>query len=353
MGQLDQMIDAAARAARGPYFRALAAQMEGSDDREAWNSVRRVFGRAYLLALLLGRAEIARATRRVRHEFDEAPGEAELIGKSRFDRFNLGEDGDLFINRDFAKAIRDLAGRVPRLRSEIDAIVAEAQRMAEAIAATEEQEALIRLVERHAGIRRIFEGSFFVTDLEIGPIREVRSLVADWLRAEGQGARGSKSISEFIDEAGLRGASGLTRARLETVMRTNLISAGNEGQAATLRSPRVMAEFPLVEIDEIRDSRTRGNPAGEYPDGGYHWQMDGYVGTLADIERSGLRPPNGYNCRAGLRPLGREEAASRGLLRPDGSVDPAAVRRSNGDRQRIIDSGLYPDPGFKIPAITR
>jgi hypothetical protein len=351
MAAIDDMIDSAMEAARAPYYRAIAAQLDVGGTPPDWGEFRRVIARAYLLARALGRAAAAEQTAAIGHEFEAPPTEQELIDKSRFDRFGLEGDGSaLFINRDFAKAIRALAGKVPRLRSEIDALRIEAQKIAEAITAIEEREAVRRLAERYETIRALVDRSFWVSGLDREDIRATRGIVADWLRAEGAGHRGSKSTAEFIDEAGLRGVSGLTRSRLETVMRTNLISASNEGTADMLRPPRVRTEFPLVAIDEIRDRRTRGNPQGEYPDGGFHWQMDGYIGTLHDIERQGLRPPNGYNCRAGLRPIGREEAGAMGLLRSSGAVDPAAVRRYNGQRVAIIDAGLYPDPGFKIPA---
>jgi len=351
MAVIDDMIESASKAARRPYFAAIAAQIAGDDPGPHWAAFRRVVGRAYLLGLLLGRAEAAAATRAVGHVYEEPPTLRGLMGRQEFDRFGIETSSDLFVNRDFARAIRALAARVPRLRSEIDALRAEAVRLAEAITVTEERDALRSLLDRLQTVRDLFGGSFWVSDVNIEGVREARRLIARWLTAEGAGARGSKSIAEFVDEAQAGGLSGLTRARLETVMRTNLSSASNEAAVRTFREPRVRAEFPLFQIDEIRDRRTRGNPSGLYPDGGVHWQMDGYVGTLQDIERQGLRPPNGYNCRAGLRPIGIEEAAAMGLLRSSGAVDPAAVRRFNGDRQRYIDAGLYPDPGFKIPAI--
>lgn len=110
---------------------------------------------------------------------------------------------------------------------------------------------------------------------------------------------------------------------------------------------RPRAEYPLWEIREIMDQRTRGNPAGIYRDDGFHWQVNGYVNTIQEIVRQGCIPPCGVNCRARLHPVSYALAARRGFVRDDGSVDFDAVRTYNGDRQRYIDAGLYPDPGYR------
>ena len=118
-------------------------------------------------------------------------------------------------------------------------------------------------------------------------------------------------------------------------------------------SPAVARWAPLVRLVEIHDSRTRGAPGGVYrPKGksknpGSHWQMDGYIATAADMRSQGLVPPNGFNCRGSLEPVTFDEAKSMGFIRKDETLDRAALARYNATRQRIIDRGDYPDPGFK------
>ena len=109
-----------------------------------------------------------------------------------------------------------------------------------------------------------------------------------------------------------------------------------EGSAELLRDERVQAFVPLVEYSATRDSRTREA----------HKAMDGYVGTMADFDRMGLSPPCGFNCRCTLIPVPAAMAMDKGWLRPNGSLDYAAIKRHNGRRQRVIDARQIPDPGF-------
>jgi len=120
--------------------------------------------------------------------------------------------------------------------------------------------------------------------------------------------------------------------------------------ASPAENPRALPEgrrFPLWEIREVMDRRTRGNPHGDYPDDGYHWQVSGYISTMEEIVRQGCVPPCGRNCRAGLHPVSPARAQSLGLVNADGSIDWGALRAYNGDRQGYIDRGQYPDPRFR------
>jgi hypothetical protein len=104
-------------------------------------------------------------------------------------------------------------------------------------------------------------------------------------------------------------------------------------------------DYPLWMIREVMDRRTRGNPSGDFPDGGFHWQVNGYVNTIDEIIRQGCVPPCGRNCRATLVPLTWRMVERMDLL-TEGRVDSAKVRSHNGDRQGYIDRGLYPDPVY-------
>jgi hypothetical protein len=106
------------------------------------------------------------------------------------------------------------------------------------------------------------------------------------------------------------------------------------------------ARYPLWQIREVMDSRTRGNPTGIYRDDGFHWQVDGYIATMEDIVRQDCVPPCGHNCRAQLVPVPWSRAERLGLV-SGGTVDWSALRDYNAARQTYIDKGLYPDPGFR------
>lgn len=122
--------------------------------------------------------------------------------------------------------------------------------------------------------------------------------------------------------------------------------AYNDAIAEIASTPAGVAKFPLWYIDEQMDDVTRGNPVGKYPEPHRHWQFSGYVNTIAEIIRFRVVPPNGFNCRAALRPMTVEDANNRNLLDAKGRVIIEAVRAMNGERQDLIDDGLYPDNGW-------
>lgn len=104
--------------------------------------------------------------------------------------------------------------------------------------------------------------------------------------------------------------------------------------------------YPLWEIREIMDRRTRGNPNGDFPEGS-HWQVNGYVNTIEEIVRQDLVPPCGWNCRAALVPVTFTRAERLGLTDENGNPLPDRIAEYNSTRQPYIDRGLYPDPGFR------
>jgi hypothetical protein len=104
--------------------------------------------------------------------------------------------------------------------------------------------------------------------------------------------------------------------------------------------------YPLWEIREIMDRRTRGNPNGDFPEGS-HWQVNGYVNTIEEIVRQDLVPPCGWNCRAALVPVTFTRAERLGLLDANGDPSSDRIAEYNSARQPYIDRGLYPDPGFR------
>jgi hypothetical protein len=134
---------------------------------------------------------------------------------------------------------------------------------------------------------------------------------------------------------------------MDAARRALNLGVAEAGMTAGIVTQERGLRFPLWEIREQMDSRTRGNPTGMYPLGGHHWQVSGYINTMAEIVRQDCVPPCGMNCRAGLHPVSQRRAETLGLVDGAGSVDHGAVRAYNGDRQGYIDRGQYPDPGFR------
>lgn len=129
--------------------------------------------------------------------------------------------------------------------------------------------------------------------------------------------------------------AGMSRSGIESAT-----VAGIDGGFAPRR-------FQLWEIREIMDRRTRGNPQGDFPHDGFHWQVSGYINTMAEIVRQGCIPPCGRNCRASLFPVTPSRARELGLVTEGGEIDYAGLRNYNGERQGFIDRGQYPDPRFR------
>lgn len=333
------VIAAAIEAGSEWYLEGVAALIDGSSGDKAWRRFHDILARAYVLASLEGMAA-AFADARIRvPNLPAASGEAVQQADISYDRF-ARDISVVFEPGPFFEAIQGFEARIPRLRSHVRRLVRESLALSSAITSSEQAGVISALSQKSGAVQRVMSGSFFVSDAETGTIVNLQALVGDALRG-GQ----PKGVAGFIDEAQLMGAHNLTRARLETIYRNNLSSAANLGQVEMVKEPEVRASIPLLVLEEIKDRRTRGNPAGLYPEGGVHWQMDGYVGTVEEFEQRGIIPPNGHNCRGGVRGLTETEAEQRGFV-ADGQIVPAAIAAHNGLRIALLEAGRYPDPGF-------
>jgi hypothetical protein len=331
------------------YLAALAAQVrdEPEDAAEAWERYGEVLGQVMTLTALAGAAQAHAATKE-----QGADWEAGEWPEERPDTFAAAEAG--FGPGAYWKAVQAFRNRIPRSWLEVRRIRAKMRRLAERIAKAESREAIRDLTKRLQALQDTLSGSFRVKGATDAQARRIRDLIAQSMVNQSI-PKGLKtgSLSAFIRRAQVEGIIGMTSARLETVYRTNTATAYNEATAETMDSPAVARWAPLVRLVEIHDSRTRGAPGGVYrPKGksknpGSHWQMDGYIATAADMRSQGLVPPNGFNCRGSLEPVTFDEAKDMGFIRKDETLDRAALARYNATRQRIIDRGDYPDPGFK------
>ena len=326
------------------YADAIASDIDRSPSQQAWQSFADVFAKAYMLVTL---ESMAAAFTDARIRTDAAAAESQTIELSDIilDRFAKLSELDerisiSFETGPFLESIKEFESRIPRLKSHVHRIVRESHALARSITLTEQAAAISALSRQSGVIQKAMSGSFFVSDASKGTIINLQALVGATLR--GDGPRG---VSEFIDEAQLRGAANLTRNRLETIYRNNLSSAANHGQVEILKDENIKRAIPLLKLNEIKDRRTRGNPAGLYPKG-KHFQMDGYVGTVEEFEERGIIPPNGHNCRGAVRGLTKTEAEKAGFINEDGSLNPAKIAAHNGNRIAILDAGEYPDPNF-------
>lgn len=331
------------------YRAALAAQVreEPEEAAEAWERYGEALGQVLTLAAVAGkaRAHAAAKTQGAEWEAEEWPDDRPEQFATASTRLEASP---------FWEALRGFKRRIPRSWVEVQRIRRQMKRLAERIAEAESRDAVRDLSKRLEALRQTLDGSFRAKGATAKQATRLRDLIAQAIESVGT-PKGLKtgSLSSFIRRAQVEGIIGMTSARLETIYRTNMASAYNEATAETMDSPAVARWAPLLRLNEIHDSRTRGAPGGVYKrkgasrNPGRHWQMDGYIETAARFRELGLVPPNGFNCRGSLEPVTFDEAREMGFVRADESLDRKALARYNAARQRIIDRGEYPDPGFK------
>ena len=318
---------------REVYAKAIAAELRYEDAGPAWAEFERVTAWAeYVMRLLAYSIEVDRA---------EADGMESVVTFSD-DEPRLGQEPKaitmMFIAGKFEQAADILAGRNPMTRQAAESIRGRAFARAATLRATEQAISLVKLAERSVAIQRALRQPFWVSDVDQQTVVNIRSMIADVI--EHGKVTPDTTLPGFINKAQANGAANLTRARLQTVYRTNLSTSYNDGRVEALRSPQVQSFMPLMELQEIRDSRSRQ----------IHAMMNGYISTTEQFETMGIVPPNGYNCRGTVRGITLSEGRRRGFINEDDSINWPAIRSHNGDRQRLIDSGAYPDDNFSMAA---
>lgn len=333
------LVQAALDASSEVYADAIAAQLSGQASERQWLTMESVMYRALVLGQLVGIEAENNKVKALGATLTPNP-------KATFDR-NI-ENDDVFQPAEFNEAIEAFQSRVPILREELPGIAERAKRQAKSIITAERQEALTHLARTSRAINEAYRNTFFVSEVDRSTVVNLKELVAQAIR--GQADATGLPLPEFIEQAQLQGARNLTAARLETVYRNNVMAAMNDGQAKILSRPEARRVVPLVMIVEGRDRRTRGNPAGLYPDQGFHFQMNGYINTIDYIEAKGLKPPCGHMCRGSMRGVTNYEAMKLGIVDENGAVIPEKLNEYNGERQRIIDRGDYPDHGWREAA---
>lgn len=130
------------------------------------------------------------------------------------------------------------------------------------------------------------------------------------------------ALSKSIQEIG-----NFSQAYADTVYRTNVATAYNEGRMEQAADPEMQDVIVGFRYEGINDARTRDN----------HRIGFGTIAPKDDPLWTKYRPPNGYNCRCGLEFVSVFEAERLGLME-DGKLKP---------RYSAPPSQLNPDPGFK------
>lgn len=320
------------------YVEAIARQLAGQRSEFQWKTIEAVMYRALVLGELIG----------IETEYNKV----KLLGvnipaKRRFAKAEIPHD-DVFKPAAFNEAIDAFQERVPIMREQLPRIAEEAARRARSIVSGETREALAHLAKSSRAINEALRNTFYVADSDMATTLNLKELVSQALR--GTAEVSGLPLPEFVQQAQLQGARNLTAARLETVFRNNVTGAMVDGQSAILSTPEAKRVVPLVMIVASKDRRTRGNPAGLYPEG-FHYQMSGYINTIEYFEIRGIKPPCGHNCRCSIRGVTNFEAIKLGIIDDEsGAVIPAKLAEYNGDRQAIIDRGDYPDPGWSVAA---
>jgi SPP1 gp7 family putative phage head morphogenesis protein len=194
---------------------------------------------------------------------------------------------------------------------------------------------------RTPGVQTVVQGTFFVTGMNQRQIESVRNLLAKTIKGEVTTSVAGKKLLElgvgdFVQQSVIATGTDLTAARLETVYRTNLNRAQTQGRLDICRDDTVKAFVPVMQFRATKDKRTRPT----------HKAMHGYVATVEQIDNQGIPAPLGFNCRCSWAPVSLFTAVSNGWATEDGRPNYDGIRKHNGQRQRLIDSGAVPDPGF-------
>ncbi len=153
-------------------------------------------------------------------------------------------------------------------------------------------------------------------------IEDVKQAMAEHIKKGGTFAEWRDSIDETFTSLGM---SKSNARYLETVYRTNVQSAYNEGQRNYARQNQ--QRIALAEYHAIRDERTR--PA--------HRAMHGFKAPLDSPVWNEWWPPNGFNCRCSIILISKYVAEHYGMI-----PDPIAPAEHPDEGWGFAPQGLPP-----------
>lgn len=316
------------------FRRAVGLSALGAASSDDWTAWRDAMADAFRLALAGGVAATVAEVDRSMHEIPRV-----TVGSV--------EPGS------FDAAIDRLRAAVVLAGESWDRLGVLADEYANAVLHAESRGGAAELVARFRAIVERQERAFSVRGATAVVAGRVRETVIEYMLDAGRSEDKRKFDAYSSVIARVEQQLGVADNRADTIIRTNTLRAYNGIHADRLALPEVRRVLPLVVLVEIHDSRTRGAPGGIYrgsaPDNpGWHWEMDGLVGTIEQFRAWNVIPPNGYRCRGSIRGLTLAECEELGFLDVETmAIDMKAVRRHNGGRLKILASGLYPDRGFK------
>lgn len=333
------------------YRAAIAAQIAGQDADKAWDAWEQDTAALLLASWVAGAADSLKtagvplaAPKPVQFAEDDAlldfePGAArEMIRrwmatvpltKARWqDLIRKALEAANELRRDEQQtAVQKMADRSPQFRALVypDQIPADVQ------------------VRRTPGVGKAAQEAFFVSGMTQRQTEQLRDLLGKVVRGQETRDKATKKLrqmglAQFIEQAEevLKVGDDLTAARLETVYRTNLNRAASQGRLDICRDPVAKKFVPLMQYRATKDRRTRAT----------HKAMDGYVATTEMIDAMGIATPAGFQCRCSWSPVPIATAVNRGWCDRDGNPNLDLIQQHNAQRQRLIDSGQFPDPGF-------
>ena len=153
--------------------------------------------------------------------------------------------------------------------------------------------------------------AFSVASIEkLSIINEIKSSL---VRALEQG----KTFSEWKKEIDY---ASLSRARLETIYRTNIQSAFGAANWDKMNADKEL--LPYAMYVALGDDRTRET----------HARLSGTIRKIDDPFWNGRRPPIDYNCRCTMVSLSAREAESMGITSDENASQlPTGVFKNNSD----------------------
>jgi SPP1 gp7 family putative phage head morphogenesis protein len=146
--------------------------------------------------------------------------------------------------------------------------------------------------------------AFMITgDISAETIEDVRNILAENID-RGTSLRGFRQAVQDTLES-----SGIGPARIETIYRTNVQASFRDGRESLASDPIVSEVFPYQQYLAIHDRRTRS----------HHLELESLGLDGTNVYRRDdpfwdlWTPPNGYNCRCGVRLMTVEAAARAGV----------------------------------------
>lgn len=170
-----------------------------------------------------------------------------------------------------------------------------------------------------------------ITDETIRSVRDVLVYNLD----SGTSLQGFKKIVGDTLEA-----SGIGPSRIETIYRTNVQTAFRDGRETLAANPIVAELFPYQAYLAIHDARTRS----------WHRDLEKYGLNGTNVYRRDdpfwnmFTPPNGYNCRCGVRLMTVEAAARAGV--EEAREWLRSGRPPASPQWRYQQVPFEPEPGF-------